>query len=96
MPDKGRSGSGAGLAGGKDRNPGGFGPLPVLAVGVRESGTVLVDGGQQTEHSYEITVSVARTGNETETRSYLPGWFRCCCGACRWWTPPGSGGGSIP
>ena len=32
---------------------------PMLAVSVREGGAVLVDGGRQAEHAYEITVSVA-------------------------------------
>ena len=43
------------------------GEYPLLAVSVREDGTVLVDGGRQAEHTYRVTVSAAsdreREGN---------------------------------
>lgn len=47
---------------------------PMLAVSVREGGTVLIDGGKQVEHTYLVTVSAApdreRTG-QTELLSRL-------------------------
>lgn len=35
------------------------GVYPLLAVSVREEGTVLVDGGRQAEHTYRVTVTAA-------------------------------------
>ena len=35
------------------------GVYPLLAVSVREGGTVLVDGGRQAEHTYHATVTAA-------------------------------------
>ena len=51
------------------------GEYPLLAVGVHEDGTVLIAGGKQAEHTYQVTVTAAndraRDGN-TELLSSLP------------------------
>lgn len=51
------------------------GMYPLLAVAVREDGTVLVDGGRQAEHTYRVTVTAVsdreRDGN-TALLSGLP------------------------
>ena len=39
------------------------GVYPLLAVAVREDGTVLVDGGRQAEHTYRVTVTAASDRN---------------------------------
>ena len=52
------------------------GVYPLLAVSVREDGTVLVDGGRQAEHTYRVTVSAAsdreRDGNTALLSSLTP------------------------
>ncbi len=52
------------------------GVYPLLAVAVREDGTVLVDGGRQAEHTYRVTVSAAsdrdRDGNTALLASLVP------------------------
>ena len=52
------------------------GEYPLLAVSVREDGTVLVDGGRQAEHTYRVTVSAAsdreRDGNTALLSSLTP------------------------
>lgn len=52
------------------------GEYPLLAVAVREDGTVLVDGGRQAEHTYRVTVSAAsdreREGNTALLSSLTP------------------------
>lgn len=52
------------------------GEYPLLAVSVREDGTVLVDGGRQAEHTYRVTVSAAsdreREGNTALLSSLTP------------------------
>ena len=52
------------------------GEYPLLAVGVREDGTVLVDGGRQAEHTYLVTVTAAdhrnRDGNTALLSSLTP------------------------
>lgn len=49
---------------------------PLLAVDVREDGTVLVDGGRQAEHSYLVTVTAAadreRKGNTALLSALTP------------------------
>ena len=52
--------------GGSDESAGEY---PLLAVSVREDGTVLVDGGRQAEHTYRVTVSAA---SDRERRSTPP------------------------
>ena len=51
------------------------GEYPLLAVAVREDGTVLVDGGRQAEHTYRVTVTACsdrnRDGN-TDLLASLP------------------------
>ena len=51
------------------------GVYPLLAVAVREDGTVLVDGGRQAEHTYRVTVTACsdrnRDGN-TDLLASLP------------------------
>lgn len=39
------------------------GVYPLLAVAVREDGTVLVDGGRQAEHTYRVTVTACSDRN---------------------------------
>ena len=46
------------------------GEYPLLAVSVREDGTVLVDGGRQAEHTYRVTVSAA-SDREREVNTAL-------------------------
>ena len=52
------------------------GEYPLLAVSVREDGTVLVDGGRQAEHTYRVTVSAVsdreRDGNTALLSSLTP------------------------
>ena len=52
------------------------GEYPLLAVAVREDGTVLVDGGRQAEHTYRVTVTAAsdrnRDGNTALLSSLTP------------------------
>ena len=52
------------------------GEYPLLAVAVREDGTVLVDGGRQAEHTYRVTVTAAsdrnRDGNTALLASLAP------------------------
>ena len=52
------------------------GEYPLLAVGVREDGTVLVDGGRQAEHTYRVTVTACsdrnRDGNTALLASLVP------------------------
>ena len=54
----------------------GAGEYPLLAVAVREDGTVLVDGGRQAEHTYRVTVTAAsdrnRDGNTALLSSLTP------------------------
>jgi len=44
---------------------------PLLAVCVREGGTVLVDGGRQAEHSYGVTVTAASDRDRAEQTELL-------------------------
>ena len=46
------------------------GAYPLLAVAVREDGTVLVDGGRQAEHTYAVTVT-AVSDREREDNTAL-------------------------
>ena len=52
------------------------GVYPLLAVAVRENGTVLVDGGRQAEHTYRVTVTACsdrnRDGNTALLSSLAP------------------------
>ena len=52
------------------------GVYPLLAVAVREDGTVLVDGGRQAEHTDRVTVTAAdhrdRDGNTALLSSLVP------------------------
>lgn len=52
------------------------GEYPLLAVAVREDGTVLVDGGRQAEHTYRVTVTACsdrnRDGNTALLSSLTP------------------------
>ena len=52
------------------------GEYPLLAVAVREDGTVLVDGGRQAEHTYRVSVTAAsdrnRDGNTALLSSLAP------------------------
>ena len=52
------------------------GEYPLLAVAVREDGTVLVDGGRQAEHTYLVTVTACsdrnRDGNTGLLASLVP------------------------
>ena len=54
----------------------GAGEYPLLAVAVREDGTVLVDGGRQAEHTYRVTVTACsdrnRDGNTALLSSLAP------------------------
>ena len=56
------------------------GEYPLLAVAVREDGTVLVDGGRQAEHTYRVTVTAAdhrnRDGNTALLSSLAPALLR--------------------
>ena len=56
------------------------GEYPLLAVAVREDGTVLVDGGRQVEHTYQVTVTAAsdrnRDGNTALLASLVPHLLR--------------------
>ena len=56
------------------------GEYPLLAVAVREDGTVLVDGGRQAEHTYRVTVTACsdrnRDGNTALLASLVPHLLR--------------------
>ena len=47
------------------------GEYPLLAVSVREDGTVLVDGGRQAEHTYRVTVTAASDRNRDGNTALL-------------------------
>jgi len=44
---------------------------PLLAVSVRENGTVLLDGGRQAEHTYLVTVTAASDREREENTALL-------------------------
>ena len=44
---------------------------PMLAVSVRENGTVLLDGGRQAEHSYQVTVTAVSDQDREENTALL-------------------------
>lgn len=46
---------------------------PLLAVSVRESGAVLLDGGRQAEHSYLVTVTAVSGRGREENTALLSG-----------------------
>lgn len=52
------------------------GVYPLLAVSVQETGTVLVDGGRQAEHTYSLRITAAsdreRRGNTALLASLVP------------------------
>jgi len=56
------------------------GEYPLLAVSVQENGTVLLCGGQQAEHSYQVTVTAVsdreRDGNMALLSSLVPPLLR--------------------
>lgn len=47
------------------------GEYPLLAVAVREDGTVLVDGGRQAEHTYRVTVTACSARNRDGNTALL-------------------------
>lgn len=47
------------------------GVYPLLAVAVREDGTVLIDGGRQAEHTYRVTVTAASDRNRDGNTALL-------------------------
>ena len=47
------------------------GEYPLLAVAVREDGTVLVDGGRQAEHTYRVTVTACSDRNRDGNTALL-------------------------
>ena len=49
------------------------GSYPLLAVSVREDGTVLVDGGRQAEHTYRVTVTAASDRHREGATALLSG-----------------------
>ena len=49
------------------------GEYPLLAVSVREEGTVLVDGGRQAEHTYRVTVTAASDRHREGATALLSG-----------------------
>ena len=49
------------------------GVYPLLAVSVREEGTVLVDGGRQVEHTYRVTVTAASDRHREGATALLSG-----------------------
>ena len=49
------------------------GVYPLLAVSVREGGTVLVDGGRQAEHTYHATVTAASDRHREGAGALLSG-----------------------
>ena len=49
------------------------GVYPLLAVSVREEGTVLVDGGRQAEHIYRVTVTAASDRHREGATALLSG-----------------------
>ena len=53
------------------------GEYPLLAVAVREDGTVLVDGGRQAEHTYRVTVTAASDRNRDENTALLSSLAPC-------------------
>lgn len=46
---------------------------PMLAVSVREGGTVLLDGGRQAEHSYQVAVTAVSNRDREENTALLSG-----------------------
>lgn len=48
-----------------------WGEYPLLAVAVREDGTVLVDGGRQAEHTYAVTVTAISDREREENAALL-------------------------
>lgn len=46
---------------------------PLLAVSVREGGTVLIDAGRQAEHTYQVTVSAVSDREREENTQLLTG-----------------------
>jgi len=53
------------------------GVYPLLAVAVREDGTVLVDGGRQAEHTYRVTVTAASDRSREENTALLSSLVPC-------------------
>lgn len=49
------------------------GDYPLLAVAVREDGTVLLDGGRQAEHTYLVTVTAVSDRDREENTALLSG-----------------------
>ena len=47
------------------------GEYPLLAVAVREDGTVLMDGGRQAEHTYRVTVTACSDRNRDGNTALL-------------------------
>lgn len=47
------------------------GVYPLLAVSVREDGTVLVDGGRQAEHTYRVSVTACSDRNRDNNTALL-------------------------
>ena len=53
------------------------GVYPLLAVAVREDGTVLVDGGRQAEHTYRVTVTACSDRNRDGNTALLSALTPC-------------------
>ena len=53
------------------------GGYPLLAVAVREDGTVLVDGGRQAEHTYRVTVTACSDRNRDGNTALLSALTPC-------------------
>ena len=53
------------------------GEYPLLAVSVREDGTVLVDGGRQAEHTYLVTVTACSDRNRDGNTALLSSLTLC-------------------
>lgn len=49
------------------------GEYPLLAVSVREDGTVLIDGGRQAEHTYRVTVTAVHDRDREGNTALLSG-----------------------
>ena len=49
------------------------GEYPLLAVSVREDGTVLIDGGRQAEHTYHVTVTAISDRDREGNTALLAG-----------------------
>lgn len=49
------------------------GEYPLLAVSVREDGTVLIDGGRQAEHTYQVTVTAVSDRDREGNTALLAG-----------------------